>query len=638
MSRRGGALLVAVLMAAVAVLFGTIAPASADEGSSGDLSAEEALAAKYAPVLMLVKQKVPCGPGEPFLPGDVSIMFDNPTVALRGPWKPVKDLVEIAPSGDDISAGLPGYALDLPGNPLEPGCDYEQWADDQGFGSIPTIYAHVATERGVANRIALQYYFFYAFNDYNNKHETDWERIQIEFSASSAKTALQLGIDPDIAVYSQHYGAEKATWGDDKLQLEDETHPIVYVSAGSHANQFSSGVFMGNSARTGFGCDTTVGDHNAIHPVVRTIPSDPAVALIEFPWTGYEGHWGEVGPKRFYEGPTGPNRKSGWTKPFSGFSKNARSVSIEMPGGDLAGTSTATVYCDVVGKGSDAFRAFVANPLATLGILAAIVVVVVWLLRRTAWDTDPLPLLKRRKVGQVITAAGGMIIRHPVTFIVGALPLGALLVAAAVLQTLSVGAGLQGWVPGTVSFLAFVVNFITISAMTLGVERIGAGEPYGLLGLYAEGSRRIVRGVPAVLGGAFLGAFLIGTLVLSPLALALLVFFYLLTPVVVLERAGGLRPLTRSTVLVWRILGTIIPLRLFSLLLLSSVGAVLAALLFTVVPVSFVVLNSVPPVVIALVTPLNAVMAAYAYYSARVVDDERKAPEEPTPEEAPAAV
>ena len=637
MTRRGWVRFAAAAVATVAVVFGTLAPAMADDATEEE-SAEAALAAKFAPVLMLVDQKTACGPGEPFTPSDVDVMFENSTVALRGPWKPSKDLVKIAPSVEDLTAGLPGYAMDLPGNPLEPGCDYEEWADDQGFGAEPTIYAHVATEKGVENRIALQFFFFYAFNDYNNKHETDWERIQLEFTAPSAKTALELGIDPEIAVYSQHYGAEKADWGDGKLELEDDTHPVVYVSAGSHANQFSPGVFMGNTAKTGFGCDTTVGDHDAIHPIVKTIPSDPAAALAEFPWTGYEGHWGEVGPKRFYEGPTGPNRKAGWTKPFSGFSKNARSTSIEMPGGDLAGSSTAQVYCDVVGKGSDAFRAFVDNPLATLGILAVIVLAVAWLLRRTSWDTDPLPLMTRRKVGQVITAAGGMIIHHPVTFIVGAIPLGALLVASAVLQTIAVGTPVPAWASGAVTLVALVVDLVTVAGMTVGVERIGAGEPHGLLGLYAEGARRMVRGVPALLGATAIAVVLVGTLILSPLALLLLLFFYLLTPVVVLERATWFKPLTRSSVLVWGILGTVLPLRLFSLLLVSSVGALLAALLFTLVPVSFVVLNAVPPVVVALVTPLNAVMAVYAYYSARVVDDERKTPEEPAPEEVPAAV
>ena len=165
-------------------------------------------------------------------------MFDNPTIALRGPWIASHDLVQVGPSAEDVSAGLPGYALDLPGDPLNPGCDYEKWAASQWRGSEPTIYAHVATESGVTDRIALQFFFFYPFNDYNNKHETDWERIQLEFAAPDAATALAGDLAPDAVVYSQHYGSERATWGDDKLEIEDDTHPVVYVSAGSHANQF----------------------------------------------------------------------------------------------------------------------------------------------------------------------------------------------------------------------------------------------------------------------------------------------------------------------------------------------------------------------------------------------------------------
>ena len=636
MTRRGWTRLAAAA-ATVAVVLMTLAPAMADDATEEE-SAEAALAAKFAPVLMLVKQNAKCGPGEPFTPSDVDVMFDNPTIAMRGPWKPTKDLVKIAPSVDDLAAGLPGYAMDLPGNPLDPGCDYEEWADDQGFGAEPTIYAHVATEKGVDNRIALQYYFFYAFNDYNNKHETDWERIQLEFSASSAKTALQLGIDPQIAVYSQHYGAEKADWGDAKLEIEDETHPVVYVSAGSHANQFSPGVFMGNSAKTGFGCDTTVGDHNAIHPIVKTIPSDPVAALAEFPWTGYEGHWGEVGPKRFYEGPTGPNRKAGWTKPFSGFSANARSLSIEMPGAGLAGSETAQVYCDVVGKGSDAFRAFVANPLATLGILAVVLAAVTWLLRRTAWDTDPLPLVQRRRAGQIITASFSMIFRHPITFIGGAIPMGVLLVTTAVLQTSSLASGLPSWLPVTVGLLSTLMTLVTGAALTLAVHRIGNGEPTGLVSYFRDGTARLLRGVPALSVAVVVEALLVSTLVLAPVALVLIVLWYLMIPLIVIERGGLFSSLRRSPALVWKILGSVIPVRLFSALMLTAVGALLAALVFAVVPVSFVVFNAVPPVVVALVQPLNIVLAAYTYYAAKAAEEEQAAPEEPTPEEAPAAV
>ncbi len=56
-------------------LVGLAAPASADSGD------EAALAERFAPVLMLVTQDGACGPGEPYLPSDVDVMFDNPTIA-----------------------------------------------------------------------------------------------------------------------------------------------------------------------------------------------------------------------------------------------------------------------------------------------------------------------------------------------------------------------------------------------------------------------------------------------------------------------------------------------------------------------------------------------------------------------------
>ena len=65
------ALMIAALVAA--------APAGAD------LQDEIALAERYAPVVRLVEQPEECGPGEPYEPLDVDALFDEPTVALRGP-------------------------------------------------------------------------------------------------------------------------------------------------------------------------------------------------------------------------------------------------------------------------------------------------------------------------------------------------------------------------------------------------------------------------------------------------------------------------------------------------------------------------------------------------------------------------
>lgn len=606
----------ALLVAPLVALLLSSAPAHAGDGA-GAASAEQSLAETFAPVLMLVRQDEACGLGEPYSPSAVEVLFDNPTVALRGPWTQ-RDLVQVGPSAEEVSAGLPGYELDLPGNPLVPGCDYERWAKRQWRGAKPTIYAHVATQKGVEDRIALQYFFFYAFNDYNNKHETDWERIQLEFEAPDAATALAEGLDPDLVVYSQHYGSEKAAWDDDKLDIEDRTHPVVYVSAGSHANQFSAGVFMGNSATTGFGCDTTAGEHDAVRAEVRSIPSDPALARAAYPWIGYEGHYGEVGPQRFYAGPTGPNRKQAWSKPFS-WSATARESSIEVPGGGASSSAVAETYCDLVGKGSDLFRRYVDDPWRGLVVLLATLLGVGWLLRRTAWATTALPLRVRRSSGQVVSASLQVLGDRPGLFARAMAPPALLNVLAAVLQGVSVSSAVPGWVGGVAVLLGSLALPVSAGALAVVVDVLdedGTEARVDLRAAYGASMRRLAAGLPAVLVAALLVVGFTTSIVLAPLALVVLTAGVLLVPVVVLELRRGFAGLPRSIRLIRHSFGTLVPVLALGLLLLTTIGAVVAALLFVVVPVPFVVLNAVPSVVLGVVWPFVALMCVYAYASA----------------------
>jgi hypothetical protein len=53
-----------------------------------DLADETSLAERFAPAVRLVEQPEECGPGEPYEPTDVEVLFAEPTVALRGPWNP----------------------------------------------------------------------------------------------------------------------------------------------------------------------------------------------------------------------------------------------------------------------------------------------------------------------------------------------------------------------------------------------------------------------------------------------------------------------------------------------------------------------------------------------------------------------
>ena len=136
-----------------------------------------------------------------------------------------------------------------PGTRSSPGCDYERWERRLRDGSPPTVYAHVATDPGHPGQLALQYWLFYTYNDWNNLHEGDWEMIQLVFDAADAEEAL--GEEPVAVGYSQHEGAERAEWGEEKLELVDGRRPVVYPAAGSHANFFDDGAVRRQLRRAG---------------------------------------------------------------------------------------------------------------------------------------------------------------------------------------------------------------------------------------------------------------------------------------------------------------------------------------------------------------------------------------------------
>jgi hypothetical protein len=605
---------------AVAVLLAVPAPAQAEYGAE-DLAAEQQLAEAYAPVMMLVRQDEACGPGEPYVPSDVDALFDEPSIALRGPWTD-RDLVTVGPSADELSAGLEGYALDQPGDPLKPGCDYEEWAADVwGSDPQPTIYAHVATEAGVEDRIALQYFFYYPFNDYNNKHESDWERIQVEFPVGDAAAALET--EPDLVLYSQHYGAERADWDDDKLEL-DGTHPVVYVSAGSHASQYDEGLYLGRSSTEGFGCDTTIGPHDEVRPAVVTIPSDLAAAAEAYPWTTYRGHWGEVGPQRFYEGPTGPNMKQAWKKPFT-WSAKAREHSFSLPGAEVAGDKAGAYFCTLVGTGSDVFRRFSADPGPTLLVLLGVLALLGWVVRRSGWsDATPQPVVAHRPPGQVVGAALRMLGRHWRVFLLVAAPAAVASVASSVMTAAS--PPVSSWWWSALSGLVLLVLVLALAWAQLASAQaavdLDAGRPVSLGSLVRATRARVPALLATVAVWAIVLVPLLVTGVLAPVAIGLLVAWSLVLPVVQLEGLAGWRALRRSRRLVRPQVPAVLLVLAVSLALVSALGGVLAALTFIVSPAPFAVVSGVPQLVTTLVWPVTALLTTYAWANGRALEQE----------------
>jgi hypothetical protein len=611
---------------ALLIALAAIACVSAPVASAG-LADEQALAERYGPVVRLVAH-TDCPPGRPYTPIDVNLLFNEPTVALRGPWGG-GDLVKIGPSANDLSKGLYEYHLDFPGNALDPRCDYLRWERRLVEGRAPVVYAHVTTDPGHPGRLALQYWLFYVFNDWNNLHEGDWEMIQLVFDATSATQALQ-GTPVEVG-YSQHEGAEKAAWTDDKLERVAGTHPVVHPAAGSHANFFGEALYLGSSAEQGVGCDDTRGPTIDVRPVVRTIPSEQALARKDVPWIAFEGRWGELHPA-FFNGPTGPNLKSQWTKPIS-WSQGWRTRSYTVPTGSAFGPGATGFFCAAVAGGSEALVRLVDHPLEFTLLLAGLIGVVLILLSRTAWrPAAPLRLARRRAWGQILAAAAGMYGSRMLVFVaIGLLfvPISLLvtLLQALVLHATSIlGVQTGGESNGLVALVVVAIG-TALTLLALGVVQaataralveIDAGRPVGPVGAYRLAFDSIAPLFGALLIATVVVSLLASSIFLVPVAVWLAGRWALIAPAIELERLSALEGLRRSRRLSrgrWLKVATLI---VAGGALVLVVGPLVGVLLILLTSAPFWLVNVVAGIIYAVAMPFVALTTAYVYFDSRV--------------------
>jgi hypothetical protein len=612
-----------VLFVALGALLAlAIAPAAA-----ATTAQETALAERYAPVVRLVAYTGSCEPDKPYQPIDVNALFGEPTVALTGPWS--SDVVKIAPEAKDLDARLFGYHLDFPGNALQPGCDYLDWESRITQGKSPTVYAHVATDPEHPGKLSLQYWLFYVFNDWNNLHEGDWEMIQLVFDASTAEEAL--GTKPVEVGYSQHEGAERADWGDDKLELVGSTHPVVHPADGSHANFYGEALYLGSSASEGVGCDDTRAPNFDVRPAVQTIPSAQSEAVREFPWIEFPGRWGEQRPA-FFNGPTGPNVKDQWTHPIE-WSQDWRNRSYTVPGSTIFGHSATEFFCGAVAHGSTALVRLVDHPLGFGLAIAALALIVLIIVARATWrPTAPLRLAHRRAWGQILAASARMYMRRITLFLgIGVLfvPVSLLIALLQVLvlhatsifgiQTGDVSSGLASFVALVIGTSLTLLGLGLVQAATArALVELDRGENVSALSAYRLALDSVVPLFGALLAAVLAVSLLASTFYLLPIAIWLAGRWALVVPVVELEEASALDALRRSRELVrgrW--------LKVASLIVAGGavvlgLGPLVGVLLILVTNAPFWLVNVVAGVVYAVTMPIVALATAYAYFDARV--------------------
>ena len=161
------------------------------------------------------------------------------------------------------------------------------------MGQSPAVYAHVATDPERPGKLALQYWLFYVFNDWNNLHEGDWEMIQLVFDASDAGRGAGA---PD-----------RSRWATASTRARSGRRGATTSSSGSTArtrsctrrpgrrrtSTASRSISAARPSRAS-GATTRAGPTFDIRPAVQTIPSDPAAGADGLPLDRLRGPLGRA--------------------------------------------------------------------------------------------------------------------------------------------------------------------------------------------------------------------------------------------------------------------------------------------------------------------------------------------------------
>ena len=611
--RRGlSGLVVGLLVAGISLL---AAPAQAGE-ASGD--ATKQLLEKYAPVVVVRTQSSACSDGEPYLPTVVGSVLGQPDVVLHGPG----GVTIAAPRPSDLAGKGDGWYLDLPGNPLSPGCDYDSWFSKVPGSRDATVYGRVTTDPDHPGTVVAQYWFFWVFNDWNDKHEGDWEMVQLLIDAPSVQQALTT--TPTSLAFAQHEGSETALWTDPKVH-KDGDHVAVYPGQGSHAAYYTQAQWFGKSAAAGFGCDNTQAPGTVLHPTVVVLPE---TASGDFAWLSFTGRWGEKAPS-FNNGPTGPNTKTQWTHPVTWQEEQGRPEAVDLP---PIGGPAVSGFCSLTEAGSLLFVQFLDSPATVIVVLVVLVALLVLVVARTDFFNNGDPALDRtRKAGQIAVAAVDLMRKRP-----GAFWVPVLLVVAAVGLNLvldewllrarpgedlgdvnGIGSNLLGL--GLALVTSFVLLPVVAMAMATTVEIVDAISSGREIDAMTAFRRVLVHpgGWVVAISVYILVTLLASTWWLLPVSLWLLSRWTVALPATELEDQGiraGLRRssgLTKGRRIRSMLLGGFLVWLAFSLP--SGVGAIV--LLVTGWP--FWVTNLVSIVVAAVLVPAASIGLTLLYYDLR---------------------
>ena len=174
-----------------------------------------------------------------------------------------------------------------------------------------TIDSYTDDEEQTYEFIVLQYWYFYAFNDWKehngfNNHEGDWESVMVFLDKNTE--------EPKYVAYSAHhndgdpsfnlkqYDSVRRSWDINEIDTEGDKVKS-YVALGSHANYPKNGNGVHDAK---LGKDLT--SFSGVHITSDILENRISISLDSPKWTYlYEGKWGADTMSIGSDGPQGPN-------------------------------------------------------------------------------------------------------------------------------------------------------------------------------------------------------------------------------------------------------------------------------------------------------------------------------------------
>jgi hypothetical protein len=387
---------------------------------------------------------------------------------------------------------------------------------------------------------------------------------------------------------------------------------VIYPGAGSHANYYSGSLWLGRSAKQGFGCDDTEGPSTRTPLEVRLLPSGVSSAGDLDAWLGFPGRWGER-EKAFNTGAPGPQVQGAWTEPIT-WQNRLRDGAVAIPGRETFGPSVTSFFCGAVAKGSDAFIFMTTRPWGFLGLGLLLLAGVI---------------AAFRNAGHILRSALGVYFRDlrlflaigvifvPVSVVFGGLQYALFRLTG--LRDLIAVAGRGNLVSAFAALLVgalgvLIASVIVGAAVATSLSELDAGRRLSPWQAYRRAFDRLGELARAVVGEVVLVVLLLLSIVGIPLAIHLLVRWAFVGQTAVIEELPARPALERSGDLVrgrwWRVFGITATINVLAVLSGPVVGV---TVLLTATKASLDAINLIGSVVYTFTVPLAAVAVTLLY-------------------------